>query len=288
MEKDKIFFGESGLTTTSANYVANLAKEAYQFVEEKLNSIQFYTTKVKLISSNENTLLSLGTDDIEEVPAALKEVASLKSLIAWLREAIKAKEVLIKEAKGLSYGDFDIVTPEQPEMEETISEDDYIATLNIKQRNRYYYLDTLCAVLGNYIHPNGAYSKARKKLREVMNNPITISGSGRDAIVYTSEQSIDFDVVEDTFMALQQEYRGYQAELNSMKHQMEMAIQEDSRKKSLAYQEKFAAWSYEMEKLNTELKIKRDKAIADAQNLKIIIPDSLKPIYDKVKDLGKK
>ena len=43
-----------------------------------------------------------------------------------------------------------------------------------------------------------------------------------------------------------------------------------------------------MEKLNTELKIKRDKAIADAQNLKIIIPDSLKPIYDKVKDLGKK
>ena len=69
---------------------------------------------------------------------------------------------------------------------------------------------------------------------------------------------------------------------------MEMAIQEDSRKKSLAYQEKFAAWSYEMEKLNTELKIKRDKAIADAQNLKIIIPDSLKPIYDKVKDLGKK
>lgn len=288
MEKDKIFFGESGLTTTSANYVANLAKEAYQFVEEKLNSIQFYTTKVKLISSNENTLLSLGTDDIEEIPTALKEVASLKSLIAWLREAIKAKEVLIKEAKGLSYGDFDIVTPEQPEIEDTISEEDYIATLNIKQRNRYYYLDTLCAVLGNYIHPNGAYSKARKKLREVMNNPITISGSGRDAIVYTSEQSIDFDVVEDTFMALQQEYRGYQAELNSMKHQMEMAIQEDSRKKSLAYQEKFAAWSYEMEKLNTELKIKRDKAIADAQNLKIIIPDSLKPIYDKVKDLGKK
>lgn len=162
MEKDKIFFGESGLTTTSANYVANLAKEAYQFVEEKLNSIQFYTTKVKLISSNENTLLSLGTDDIEEIPTALKEVASLKSLIAWLREAIKAKEILIKEAKGLSYGDFGIVTPEQPEMEETISEDHYIATLNIKQRNSYYYLDTLCAVLGNYIHPNGAYSKARK------------------------------------------------------------------------------------------------------------------------------
>ena len=288
MEKDKIFFGENGLTTTSANTIANFAKEAYQYLEDSLNSLQFFTTNVKLLSAGSETLLSLGTDDIEEIPFSLKEIASLKSLIAWLREAIKAKENLIKEAKKLSYEDFDIEVPEQPMCEDIITEDDYIASLNIKQRNRYYYLDTICAVLGNYIHPNGAYSKARKKLREVMNNPITISGSGRDAIIYTSSQSIDFDVVEDMFMALQQEYRGYQAELNSMKHQMEIAIQEDSRKKSLAYQEKFAAWSYEMEKLNTELKIKKDKALVDAQNLKIIIPDSLKPIYDRVKDLGKK
>lgn len=287
MEKDKIFFGESGLTTTSANYIANLCKEAYQYLEEKLNSIQFYTQKIKLISSNESSLLSQGTNDIEDIPLALKEVASLKSLIAWLREAIKAKENLIKEAKNLSYEDFNIEVPVQPVCEETLTEDAYIASLNIKQRNRYYYLDTLCAVLGSYIHPNGAFSKARKKLREVMNHPTIVEGSGRDAIIYTSEQSIDFDVVEDTFMSLQQEYRSYQAELNSMKHQMETAIQEDRSKKSLVYQEAFAKWSYEMEKLNTELKIKKDKAIADAQALKIIIPDSLKPIYDKVKDLGK-
>lgn len=289
MEKDKIFFGENGLTTTSANTIANLAKESYQFKEEELNAIQFYNTRVKLLSSGEDTIISMGiTQGIEDVPASLREIASLKSLIAWLREAIKAKENLIREARNLSYKDFGIEVPEQPICEDTIAEEDYIATLNIKQRNRYYYLDTLCAVLGNYIHPSGSYAKARKKLRELMNNPITISGSGRDAIVYTHEPSIDYDIVEDTFMSLQQEYRAYQSELNSMKHEMEMAIQEDGRKKSLAYQEAYAKWSYEMERINADFKIKKDKAIVDAQSLKIIIPDALKPIYDRVKSLGKK
>ena len=289
MEKDKIFFGENGLTTTSANTIANLAKESYQFKEEELNAIQFYNTRVKLLSSGEDTIISMGiTQGIEDVPSSLREIASLKSLIAWLREAIKAKENLIREARNLSYKDFGIEVPEQPICEDTLAEEDYIATLNIKQRNRYYYLDTLCAVLGNYIHPSGSYAKARKKLRELMNNPITISGSGRDAIVYTHEPSIDYDIVEDTFMSLQQEYRAYQSELNSMKHEMEMAIQEDSRKKSLAYQEAYAKWSYEMERINADFKIKKDKAIVDAQSLKIIIPDALKPIYDRVKSLGKK
>lgn len=289
MEKDKIFFGENGLTTTSANTIANLAKESYQFKEEELNAIQFYNTRVKLLSSGEDTIISMGiTQGIEDVPSSLREIASLKSLIAWLREAIKAKENLIREARNLSYKDFGIEVPEQPICEDTLAEEDYIATLNIKQRNRYYYLDTLCAVLGNYIHPSGSYAKARKKLRELMNNPITINGSGRDAIVYTHEPSIDYDIVEDTFMSLQQEYRAYQSELNSMKHEMEMAIQEDSRKKSLAYQEAYAKWSYEMERINADFKIKKDKAIVDAQSLKIIIPDALKPIYDRVKSLGKK
>lgn len=289
MEKDKIFFGENGLTTTSANTIANLAKESYQFKEEELNSIQFYNTRVKLLSSGEDTVISLGiTQGIEDISSSLREIAALKSLIAWLREAIKAKENLIREARNLSYRDFGIEVPEQPICEDALAEEDYIATLNIKQRNRYYYLDTLCAVLGNYIHPSGSYAKARKKLRELMNNPITINGSGRDAIVYTHEPSIDYDIVEDTFMSLQQEYRAYQSELNSMKHEMEMAIQEDSRKKSLAYQEAYAKWSYEMERINADFKIKKDKAIVDAQSLKIIIPDALTPIYDRVKSLGKK
>ena len=44
MEKDKIFFGEAGLTSTSANYTANLSKELYKALETKLHKMVLYTT----------------------------------------------------------------------------------------------------------------------------------------------------------------------------------------------------------------------------------------------------
>jgi hypothetical protein len=69
-------------------------------------------------------------------------------LIAWLRESIKAKERLIKEAENTSYEDYGLEVPERPERAEYITEDDVIGMWSIKQRNRYYYLDTLCATIG--------------------------------------------------------------------------------------------------------------------------------------------
>ena len=44
----------------------------------------------------------------------------------------------------------------------------------------------------------------------------------------------------------------------------------------------------EMDALDAELSVKKKEAVDAACNLKIIIPDSLKPIYEKVKNLGKK
>ena len=38
MQKDKIYFGENGLTSTSANHIANLAKEYYQTLRNFLTN----------------------------------------------------------------------------------------------------------------------------------------------------------------------------------------------------------------------------------------------------------
>ena len=50
---DKIFFGESGLTCTSANHIANLAKERIADLESWLASISFTNTTISLIGSSE-------------------------------------------------------------------------------------------------------------------------------------------------------------------------------------------------------------------------------------------
>ena len=75
MEKDKIFFGESGLTTTSSNYIANLCKEAYTSLEKQLSNIVLYTTNLKLLGSNEETLLHQGIKTTSNFEESLNKIA---------------------------------------------------------------------------------------------------------------------------------------------------------------------------------------------------------------------
>ena len=287
MEKDKIFFGESGLTTTSANYTANMCKELYRGLEQELQSIVFYTTTVKLLDSSEVNLIREGVTIVSDVKQKLQDIAQLKSLIAWLREAIKAKERLIKEAENTSYEDYGLEVSERPERAEYITEDDVIGMWGIKQRNRYYYLDTLCATIGQYIHPDGTFAKEREQLQKILHEPHKVSGSGRDTLLYNYTASVPTSEVEDTFMDLQQTYRGYQAELNSLKHQIQEAVQLDQATKNGQYSLELQNWQGQMTVIDAILKEKRHQATVAAQNLKIIIPDSLKPIYEKVQKVGK-
>lgn len=287
MEKDLIFFGEQGLTQTSANFTANLAKERYQSYLQELQGITFYTTKVKLLGSSDESLISEGVMSCATVEVRLKQIAQLKSLIAWLREAIKAKENLIKEAQAGDYEYYDIKVPGRPEREEYITKDDIIANMSIKQRNRYYYLEAYCATIGEYIHPDGVFAIERNKLQAIIHKPNEVQGNGRDTLIYTRKPSLPVQQVEDTFMELQQLYREYQAELNSIKYEIQTTLDKDTADKNIRYQEAVKTYQNEMVSLDAELTRKRKEAVTAASNLKIIIPDALKDIYEDVKELGK-
>ena len=288
MEKDKIFFGENGLTSTSANYICNLAKESYMALEKELEGVNFVTTTVQLIGSNQAHIVTEGVRNVDSIRQNLLDIAQLKSLIAWLREAIKAKDRLINEAKNLSLQNLEEAeVPSMPEMPKYITEDDVVGSWNIKQRNRYYYLETLCAELGKYIHPEGRLSVAREDMMQIVTSPHAVVGNGRDALFYSYMVSLDKETVEDLYMKLQNEYRGYQAELNSMKHEIQTAVEKDKNEKDLAFKQVFDEYSNEMGKLNNQLRVFKNGEVKKTQNLKIIIPDSLKPIYTKVSELGK-
>ena len=287
MEKDKIFFGENGLTSTSASHIANLCKETYSDLECQIENLEFYDETVRLISCNDKQMLKKGINCLAYIPATLDRIAQLKSLIAWLREAIKAKERLMKEVQNSSYEDYGIEVPDAPLRESVISNDDVIAGWNIKKRNRYYYLDTLCATIGQTIHPNGSFSNARKRMYNVINNPRTTSGSGRDMVIYERTVSLNEKEVEDTFMSLQNQYREYQAELNSMKHEVEEAVTNDKFTKDEAYRRAYSEYKNRMLECDVLLTACKDKALQDVQRLKIVIPDSLKSVYDEISKLGK-
>lgn len=291
MKKDLIFFGEQGLTQTSANHIANLAKEAIAQYESTFNGLSFIDVEAQLIGTNTKNTLNKGIQNIESFENTLMIIAKYKSLIAWFREAIKARERLYKEVKDLDTDEYakekGIEIPKYPEKESPIIEDDYLSTLSVKERNRYYYLETICSTIGKQIHPDGEYSRARRELLERQQKPHQLRDSGRDAIIYHYTPSISYSTVDDLFNRLQTLHREYQAELNSMKFEMEKAIKADKLNKEIEYNKKYCKYSEFIQNLQNELSLYKLEKCKEIDSFKIIVPNDLQSTYEEIKKLGK-
>lgn len=291
MKKDTIFFANEGLTSTSANHIANLAKEYIQQHESVLSNISFYSEEVALIGSGNKSVLKYGTSDISDLPRLLAEVAQAKSLIAWMREAIKAKQRLMdywEEFADVEYlKENGVSLPTRPTKKLELTEDDYYSNLSIKERNRYYELETTAAVLGKYIHPEGTYSTARKNLAHYIQNPHKASGNGRDTVIYSYIPTMELNKVDELFFAIQNKHREIQAQLNSIKYQCEQAIIASRAEAQEEYLNALRQYNSEKEELESKIEAYKTQKLKEIGNYKIIIPDSLKPIYEKVSKLGK-
>lgn len=210
MKKDLIFFSQdgNGLTSTSANHIANMAKEMVREVESSLAGLTFYSTSVSLIGSETINTLKQGStkEDLEQVQQKLMTVAKANSLIAWLREAIKAKERLLKEVETMTASQYMELKGIKPitvdEPVKSLTEDEYYASLSLDERNRYYELETLASVLGKAIHPNGSLADARESLNHRIRNPKDVDGDGRDALIYSYTASIEPEEIDEVYFKL--------------------------------------------------------------------------------------
>lgn len=298
MVEDNIFFAKDDtegikLTSTSANHVANLAKEYIQTLESQLNGVSFLDVNVGLVSSEANKPIQLGwpKEKLNGVQQMLEQVAQSKSLIAWLREGIKAKENLINGLNDLSIEDWCALNgkemPVMAPVPKALTKEEYYASLSVKERNRYYYLETVAAVYGKYVHTDGEFSKSRKELANKVEHPYSVSGTGRDALIYHYTGSVSVEDVDNTFFELQKRHREVQSQLNSMKHDCEVAINksicERNTKAINAQVEHREKW----ESLRLEYTDWKDKKAIEYGALKIIIPNSLLDIYKVVNSLGK-
>lgn len=291
-----IFFSREGrgLTSTSANHVANMAKEMIRVLETELSSIVLYSTEVGLIGSDKKDTVSRGVDNdtLKGIADKLHSIAKAKSLIAWLREAIKAKERLIKETEDLTLEDFakehDIKIPKEPKEGKALTADDYFAEKTLDERNRYYELETLAAVLGKAIHPGGEFADAREDLSRRAFNPHEIKGEGRDTLVYSYVPSVDAELVQKTYFELQNQYREAQARLNELKYECDKAVSDSEVKVRTEYTQAVEKWNGEMTALRARMAEYIRRKTKEYGDMKILIPDSLDPIYRLVSHLGKK
>ena len=298
MTKDLVFFkkeGEEGvaLTSTSANHIANMAKEYIQSTESELNNVSFLNVEIALIGANGSNTIQVGMtqEEFDNIPVMLDNVAQAKSLIAWLREAIKAKDTLMRELQATTLDEWceenDVERPISPIAPHVLTEQEYYASLPIKERNRYYQLETMAAVIGKYIHPDGNLSDARKELKDKVQHPHQVEGKGRDALIYTYEPSVSIAIVDNTFYELQKKHREVQAQLNSMKHDCEVAIEESTNKSNSEYAVALSEYKENLKTILLSFKTWKDTKSQEYSKLKIAIPNSLMGIYNTINSLGK-
>lgn len=291
MDKDLKFFSTDGkgLTATSANHVANLAKEMVRELEATLQQMSFYNTTVTLIGSNQTNVLSKGVEnsDVELVIDRLNQIAKAKSLIAWLREAIKAKDRLLKATLNMSVSEYEKklgLEPIKPlDNGMYLTEEKYWAEKSVNEYCRYYLTETLAATLGDSVHPGGSIADARKELHYKSANPHDVMGKGRDMVIYNYEPTADEAVVERIYFRLQNQYREAQSILNAMKHECKRAVGESDVRKMVDERQ----YKAEREKREKE----RDEYVVRTANklneLRIVIPVALKEVYETVSHLGK-
>lgn len=383
MKADYIYFGENGLTNTSANHVANMAKESIRNVASELEAISFYSMTVSLISGGTRQQAKIGStrEQLDGVMKSLETVGEANALIAWLREAIKARERLLTEVKDMTLetycrdilggvempqpdknilywievhgytlpdvnGEFPGVStnriignavsrienyckkfgltmPTQPKKEEAMTEDQYMATLSVKDRNRILTLGAKASSIGKYIHENGHLYKERELFRQTLAHPIYKEGEGANMILGRYEPSVTPDEVEALFFRLAAEHRAIQAELNGLLAERDRTIEADKQKKAAEWQEAQAAYSREINSLqrkveaymtdernrmgkyqvefdawSTEQQSRHKQLCADLEawklseakriaSLGIIIPNELLSIYERINGLGK-
>ncbi len=289
--QDLVYFSGNGLTTTSANHLANKAKEYVAQLESELKNISFVKEEMQLLDSTVSRITKTGCSEseLDEFEKKLNIIAKAKSLCAWLREAIKEKanltDAIKKKVIQTWANDNNIDYPEQPVYKGEVTEKDYLNTLSIKDRNRYYEVETYASVFGKFIHVDGPFYESRKIMLEKMHNPSEISGDGHDTIVYDYKPSVSSEKVDEVFFKLNEKYRSYQAELNAIKHTMQDWITKTNNDNELEYQDNYRKYLAEVDIINSKFKTWKNDEIKKVSNLKIVIPNALQDIYELVNKL---
>lgn len=298
--KESVFFGNEGLTSTSANYYANVAQEMIQAAAERLNSVRFYQVSVASIGGGERQLMAAGQTSLDFIRNDLEKSAEMNSFCAWVREAIKKKEELISYTAACSIEKWarenNIEIPEQPQYPTPAvktTEEEVIDSWDAYKRNRYLKLEAFASTYGKYIHPKGAFSKARKEVHAAENCPIYKEGTGRDLILYYQNPTIKVEDVDAMFMSLQDTYRSYEMELNAMKAELKETVNKLDMTREREYQDRMAEFKANYERYNSKIQELRSQfnnwktsEQERISQLKIILPTNLLEIFMEIRKQG--
>ena len=298
------FFGESGVTSTSANYLSNIAKEIIN-TYTVLKDLSFESKHTKALSdpgAGYAVQTGISQEDFNKLEEILLWKSKLSALISWFREAIKARERQLNVIEETTFDDWmemmDITlevgdSPIKPESDNWTTEGYIQEFFNVKEMNEYFFLSNICAHLGKFIHPNGVYASAKAAI-EKSNNKCTLRETNSENLLTTVTTSIPVEEINKKFFELQDKQRSYQKRLNEILFNVEKEVtrhNDEQRAKMDVFYAQYQKWNAEYEAKKSELVEQfgawKVKELNSLRSKKIIIPNELEDVYKFVQEYGK-
>lgn len=269
MKIDTVFFGTEGicLSSTSANHIANLAKEFVKGHQRDLEGMHFTEKKVGALGMGAQSVLQRGADesDLAEVSEKITEIGEANSLIAWLREGIKAKNAYIEYVENATekqYCALEGIDPqsrvleepnvcefmrehgiekrmEHPEPPKFLTESEVVDGWDEEKRLQFMDLQEEHKVLTRSI---GSFNETLRELIDAQDGPVHSVGVGDQVTVYQKHPTVALEKVDDTlqhFLALR---RGVSNKLREFRNEIAAALREDRNAKTDKYREEMKAY----------------------------------------------
>lgn len=291
-----IYFGEEGMTSTSAQHVSAMANVMVQDVKQHIMGLRLYEKSIRVIGDVECKVEEVN-NTLPEISEGVKQICKANALIAWLREAVKEREKAQQYVQDMTLDKWmelegiEKPTSPQPPMMPKINFQDYNTILDtglsVKEYNRFVELNSALAVYGEMIHDKGLLTRQKNELARIMQNPTEVKESGRDTIITTYKVDVNIGVdLDKLYTELQSEYRKLQAEKNGIEAKfsnMAMAYQtrkmEEWKAAKSQYDRDLTRVNSELVGIQTRMQEWKKQRLEELAALKIIIPNDLKALY---------
>lgn len=283
---------------SEANTVAGKAGDIADSVTRLLNQTGSF---IKTTDLDGKKVMLTAPKKIDNLVEICQKDGQLYGLKAYLMEAIKAKNAVIDYLKTADLKDFltgdekfhayDKEEDAYP-VRKIVNEKTVLQKWNLEERAEYYLLEAQTAHLGKKIHPNGILDKIAQESFEGIRYEREELNSGQGATkthiaevisVYTPTEA------QTAFYSLHDLRREYEKKLNwykaRLQNEMNAALMEEEK----AFQVKLNEYTElqkkkreEDEILRSTLQSRRLALVREASDLKILLPNTLKEIYDFV------
>ena len=290
----------SGLSLSQAQSISNLCNQRAIEINNKLTVVNNYSKTIKV--NGENHIMVVGKPLPTDVVELLKEKASLHATQAFLMENIKAKDLMLNEAKKANADTSSVKYPEAPKniapvVLPTVNEDWGWEQLTVGEIAKFLEAEAYASHIGQYIHNGGTLDSLRKELPNVSPTEWMVINDGQKSPVTVTvhHNSTDLLTLHEDLAKLHREYEQvvnyYKAKVknlvtveNARIAKLNADAQNEAQKANndanLEYQTAYKLASEEAKSILAEFEKQRQEKIKDIASLRINVDPRFQPVVD--------